>query len=311
MLSGKPVTVVKFNSLADGYVVRSTTEIHSILLSALEADMPRWQGNPPQRERLVCRGELPHGYAHFSVAMWWPDAEDRFGRRGLVTVVSRLYPPEWRVRQSEYADSDATLRAVDRLTESLAELTTDLATRGSGWPLTSSILSSMIDAEIAIADVKLVQHNHPDGPSRIKKEHWRATAVIAACSCLAGVAGGMLFWSKGFQRSSTGQAIAARSLPARAASLPVRHSITDNNAAPAIRSLVPQPQVVIVDADDVNIRKGPDADADLIRRASRGEQFQVFSGPREWTEVELPSGEKGWISEKFLRPNSSFVIHPN
>ncbi len=58
----------------------------------------------------------------------------------------------------------------------------------------------------------------------------------------------------------------------------------------------------IVTADTLNVRKAPVVGLDIIEKVKKGHILTKISSLLGWVKVELPSGNIGWVSMKYLQP---------
>lgn len=76
-------------------------------------------------------------------------------------------------------------------------------------------------------------------------------------------------------------------------------------AAPAVSTTLPASagyNQVIVRSELLNVRVGPALDQDIIERVNRGSALKILGRIPEWYYIELPTGERGWVMERFVTP---------
>lgn len=68
----------------------------------------------------------------------------------------------------------------------------------------------------------------------------------------------------------------------------------------------PLPSSIKVNANDVNIRKGPGTNYGIITQAKKGTVLSVLGKSGDWYKVKLPNGTTGWIAGWLVIPNDTF-----
>ena len=59
-------------------------------------------------------------------------------------------------------------------------------------------------------------------------------------------------------------------------------------------------EIKYINANQLNVRSGAGKNFEIVTKASKNERVTVLSDNGSWTEVETESGEKGFVSSKFL-----------
>lgn len=73
---------------------------------------------------------------------------------------------------------------------------------------------------------------------------------------------------------------------------------------PSVPTISAAGQSVKVGTDSINIRKGPGLSYPIVAKAKRGEQYSLLAEKGDWIEIQLPSGEKGWVANWLVSKGS-------